>query len=369
MRVGFDARWYNKSGVGSYIAGLLPALVRAGCELVVYVDPRNPVPGLDRLSLQTVPVSSGKYSPLATFEFRRREELDKLDLFHCPFYATPLMRCPVVVTIHDLIPFMFPIYFWPKQKMVRAGYRAAAKRAAHLIADSHCTAADLQRILGVTPDRIATAHLAGDRNTFHPSTEENEEMLLRERYNIKKPFVLVSSARNWRTKNLASALQALEIVRKELGITFQTVMYGYTPSEKFEIDGSLSVHHVGYVGSQDLAALFRHAHAFVMPSLYEGFGLPLVEAMSCGCPVIASNRGSLPEIAGCGAQCFDPFDIKGMAKALCALLRSPEELQQKRSASLRRAADFSWDKAAQETISVYHHVNRYSQRQATRSRP
>ena len=369
MRVGFDARWYNQSGVGSYIAGLLPALVRADCELVVYADPRNPVPGLERLSVQTVPVSSGKYSPLAALEFRRREERDKLDLFHCPFYAAPPLRCPVVVTIHDLIPFLFPIYFWPKQKMVQAGYRAAAKRAAHLIADSHCTAADLQRILGVTLDRISTVHLAADRNIFHPSGAENEEMLLRERYRITKPFVLVSSAQNWRTKNLASALLALEIVRKEAGITFQTVMYGSTPSGKFELDASLNVHHVGYVDTGDLAALFRHAHAFLMPSLYEGFGLPLVEAMSCGCPVIASNRGSLPEIAGGGAQCFDPFDIKGMAKALCALLRSPEELQQKRSAALSRAADFSWDKAAQETISVYHHVNRYSQSQPTRSRP
>jgi glycosyltransferase involved in cell wall biosynthesis len=360
MRVGFDARWYNQSGVGSYIAGLLPALVRAGCELVVYADPRNPVPGLDRLSLQTVAVSSGKYSPLATLEFRRREELDKLDLFHCPFYAAPLLRCPVVVTIHDLIPFLFPIYFWPKQKMVQTGYRVAAKRAAHLIADSHCTAGDLQRILGVTPDRISTVHLAADRKVFYPSDAENEERLLRERYDIKKPFVLVSSARNWRTKNLGTALLALEIVRKEPDTTFQTVMYGSTPSDKFEIDTSLNVHHVGFIDSQDLAALFRHAHAFVMPALYEGFGLPLVEAMSCGCPVIASNRGSLPEIAGGGAQCFDPFDITGMAQALCALLRSPEELEQKRSAALRRAADFSWDKAAQETISVYHHVNRYS---------
>lgn len=369
MRVGFDARWYNQSGVGSYIAGLLPALVRAGCELVVYADPRNPVPGLERLSLQTVPVSSGKYSPLATLEFRRREELDKLDLFHCPFYAAPLLRCPVVLTIHDLIPFLFTIYFWPKQKMVQAGYRAAAKRAAHLIADSDCTATDLQRILGVTPDRISTVHLAADQNIFHPSCAENEEMLLRDRYHIRKSFVLVSSARNWRTKNLASAFLALEIVRKELGITFQTVMYGATPGGKFEIDANLKVRHVGYVDSQDLATLFRHAHAFVMPSLYEGFGLPLVEAMSCGCPVIASDRGSLPGIAGVGAQCFDPFDVKGMASALCALLRSPEELQQKRSAALRRATDFSWDKAAQETISVYHHVNRYSQSQATRSRP
>jgi glycosyltransferase involved in cell wall biosynthesis len=363
MRIGFDARWYNQSGVGSYIAGLLPALARAGCELVVYADPHNPVPQLNRLSLQIVPVFSGKYSPLATLEFRRHEKQEKIDLFHCPFYAAPLLRCPVVVTIHDVIPFLFPIYFWPKQKMVQAGYRATAKRAAQLIADSHCTAGDLQRILGVAPDRISTVHLAADPNVFYPSDAENEERLLRERYHIKRPFVLVSSARNWRTKNLGSALLALEIVRKEADTTFQTVMYGSTPSEKFEIDTSLNVHHVGFIDSQDLAALFRHAHAFVMPSLYEGFGLPLVEAMSCGCPVITSDRGSLPEIAGAGAQCFDPFDVKGMAHALCALLRSPDELQQKRSAALRRAADFSWDKAALETISVYHHVIRLHQRQ------
>jgi glycosyltransferase involved in cell wall biosynthesis len=125
----------------------------------------------------------------------------------------------------------------------------------------------------------------------------------------------------------------------------------------------LQLHDLGYVDAKDLAALFRRAHAFVMPSLYEGFGLPLVEAMSCGCPVITSDRGSLPEIAGAGAQCFEPFDVKGMANALCALLRSPEELQQKKSNALRRAADFSWDKAALETISVYHHVIRLHQRQ------
>src|SRR6476646_1698223 len=139
MRVGFDARWYNNSGVGRYIAGLLPALVRAGCELVIYVDARNPVPGLDKLPIQILPVSSRKYSPLSSFEFRRLEKRDKLDLFHSPFYAAPLLRCPVVVTIHDLIPFLFPIYRWPKQTMVQAGYRAVVRRAAHLIADSQRT--------------------------------------------------------------------------------------------------------------------------------------------------------------------------------------------------------------------------------------
>lgn len=372
MRVGFDARWYNQSGVGSYITGLLPALVRAGCELVVYVDPGNPVPGLNGLSVQTVPVSSGKYSLLSTLEFRRLEKRDKLDLFHCPFYAVSLLNCPVVVTVHDLIPFLFPIYPWAKQKMVQAGYRVMARRAAHFIADSHCTATDLQKILGVPADRISTVHLAADREIFHPCRTAEDDAHLQQKFSIRKPFVIVASARNWPTKNLRSALQSLEIAQSETDVPFQTVIYGpLKGSEAFSDDlaRKLDLRNLGFVDSKDLATLFRHAHAFVMPSLYEGFGLPLVEAMSCGCPVIASNRGSLPEIAGAGAQCFEAFDVKGMASALCALLRSPGELRQKKSDALRRAADFSWDKAALETISVYHHVNRYSQRQPTRSRP
>jgi glycosyltransferase involved in cell wall biosynthesis len=372
MRIGFDARWYNQSGVGSYIAGLLPALVRAGCELVAYVDPDNPVPGLNNLSLKIVPVSSGKYSPLSSLEFRRLEKRDELDLFHCPFYAAPLLSCPVVVTIHDLIPFLFPIYPWPKQKMVRAGYRVMAKRAAHFIADSHCTAADMQRMLGVTPDRISTVHLAADRDIFHPCRAADDEASLQQKFGIRKPFIVVASTCNWRTKNLTSALQALEIAQRETDVRFQAVVYGPTKSSEVVASNparKLDLQNPGYLDAKDLATLFRHAHAFVMPSLYEGFGLPLVEAMSCGCPVIVSDRGSLPEVAGAGAQCFSAFDVQAMAKALLKLLRSPEELQQKRSNALRRAADFSWDKAARETISVYHHVNRYSQRQPTRLRP
>ena len=364
MRVGFDARWYNQSGVGTYIAGLLPALVRAGCELVIYVDARNPVPGLNKFSVQTVRVSTGKYSPLATLEFRQREKRDKLDLFHCPFYAAPLLSCPIVITIHDLIPFLFPIYPWPKQKIVQAGYRSVTKRAAHIIADSHCTATDVQAILGTPPDKISIVHLAADGEIFNPGSSCDDEARLQS-FSIRKPFVVLASARNWRTKNLESALQAVEIAQKKTNVTFQTVMYG-SPNGLEALSRNpipkLDLHNLGFVKAKDLAVLFRHAHAFVMPSLYEGFGLPLVEAMSCGCPAITSNKGSLPDIAGAGAQCFDPFDVSAMADALLKLLCNPEELQQKRSAALSRAADFSWDKAAQETISVYHHVNRFNQR-------
>ena len=175
------------------------------------------------------------------------------------------------------------------------------------------------------------------------------------------PYVVVASARNWRTKNLESACKALEEARTA-GAEFHTLVYGQAEGWEAvrtdELWRRLNPYCAGYVEAQDLGALFRHAHAFVMPSLYEGFGLPLVEAMSCGCPVLASNRGSLPEIAGEGAQCFDPLDVSALAAALAALLRSPDELERRRADALKRAADFSWDKAAFATISVYHHVNR-----------
>jgi glycosyltransferase involved in cell wall biosynthesis len=360
MRVGFDARWYNDSGVGTYVAGLLPALVRAGCEMVAYVDPDNAVSRLDQLSVQTVAIRSGKYSPFASLEFRRRVKQDKLDVFHSPFYMAPMLECPLVVTFHDLIPFLFSIYRWPKQAMVKAGYRIAAGRAAHIIADSQQTSGDIQKMLGVSAERITAVHLAAARETFHACARAGEVERLQKKFGISKPYIVVASARNWRTKNLESACKALEAARNA-GAEFQTVVYG--PPEGLaavssdELCRKLNICCAGYVEEEDLGALFRHAHAFLMPSLYEGFGLPLVEAMSCGCPVVASNRGSLPEIAGDGAQCFDPFDISAMAEALLTLLRSPDELQRRRADALQRALDFSWDKAAFETVSVYHHVN------------
>ena len=112
--------------------------------------------------------------------------------------------------------------------------------------------------------------------------------------------------------------------------------------------------HTGYLAARDLAALFRHAELFIMPSFYEGFGLPILEAMACGCAVITSTAGSLPEVAGHGAQVFAPDDIHAMGHAVARLLCNPVELEGWRERALRRAADFSWERAANETISVYH---------------
>src|SRR5262245_37614624 len=135
-RVGLDARWYNDSGVGTYVAGLLRAMAAAdrGFELLVYEHPENPVPGLDDSRVIRVPVRVRKYSIAEQSELRRRARADHLDVFHSPFYAIPLaLSCPVVVTIHDLIPFRFHLGPWAKRWMVKTGHRASVRRAGHII--------------------------------------------------------------------------------------------------------------------------------------------------------------------------------------------------------------------------------------------
>jgi len=360
MRVGFDARWYNDSGVGSYVCGLLGALaqLKHEIELVVYEDMANPVPLPGNAKVERIPLGAAKYSVAEQFVLARRCREDRLDVFHSPFYVVPVFAaCPVVVTIHDLIPFFFPVYRWPKSAMVRSGYRMAAHKGHQIIADSHNTARDVTSSLRIETDRISVVHLAA-QECYHPVGEQGELELITAKYGVRPPYAIASSARNWRTKNVLTALQALEVARQLSGVEFETLIYG--SPEGFRTAGgeqrwrSLNVKVAGYLPSDELARLFRHATVFVMASVYEGFGLPVLEAMSCGCAVVCSTGGALAEVAANGAQVFDPFDVEGMAMAVSALLRDEGKLNFWKQAALRRSREFSWAKAARETISVYH---------------
>jgi glycosyltransferase involved in cell wall biosynthesis len=365
IRVGFDARWYNDSGVGTYVAELLRALapLQTDVHLVVYEGAGNPVPGLERLPLERIPVDAGKYSLGGMREMARRCRDDRLDVFHSPFYPSPLNApCPVVATIHDLIPFLFPIYAWPKRQMVKAGYRRAARVASQVITGSAHTSCDVERILKVNPDKVTTIAYAVSAAEFRSEGNASELKLLWDKYGLKQPYAVAASARNWRTKNLESALRALQAVGEISGVKFQTAVYGVR--DGLDAAGGetrwpqLNLLRVGYVSATELAMLYRHAELFIMPSLYEGFGLPVVEAMACGCPVITSNGGALAEVAGQGAQVFRPMDVEGMAAAAAALMTSPAVHDRWRQAALRRAAEFSWNRAAMETIAVYHRAYR-----------
>jgi glycosyltransferase involved in cell wall biosynthesis len=368
MRIGFDARWYNRSGVGTYVRELLGALTQAdnGFEIVILESPGNPVPLPNSARVPRVPVRARRFSLGEQFEVPSLCKSLSLDLLHVPYqYGVPLLLpCPLVITVHDLIPFLFRTRSWPAQltaaQLVKLGYRAAVFRADHLIADSASTAKDLQEILGVAPQRITAVHLGKSDSAFHANSNDSEVQHLRSAYGVRSPFVVVGSAINWRTKNLGTSLQVLTLAKKKSAIDFQTVVYGIDDgisvlkqqNSTFDLD----ICRTGYVRTDELGALFRHAELFITTSLYEGFGLPALEAMSCGCAVVSSNRGSLPEVVGDGAQTFDPMDARGMADAVAALLSNPEQRQSWRARALKRASQFSWAKAAEETAAVYRKV-------------
>jgi glycosyltransferase involved in cell wall biosynthesis len=357
LRVGFDARWYNDSGVGTYVAGLLGAMSRLSeIELMVYEDPANPVPEI-AATCNRKPVHSGKYSLRAQIELAYLCHDDRLHLFHSPFYMAPFFAsCPVVITVHDLIPFLFPIASWAKQESVRFGYQIAVKKSAHIIAVSAHTARDVQKILRIPEERITVVHNAVRRDLFHPEKQPDELRYLQEKYQLQLPYVLAASARNWQTKNLPGALAVFDLARQVSGETFQIAVFG--PEEGLRQIGSVpkNAKALGHIPARDLAAVFRHAQVYVAPSLYEGFGLPALEAICCGCPVIASNDGALPEVIGNGGQIFASRDIAGMAHAVAELLCGADVLERWSNSGLKRAEDFSWERAARETLKVYHHV-------------
>ncbi len=363
IRVGFDARWYNDSGVGTYVSELASALAqRDEIELLLYEDPANPLPLPAAARLQRISVHAGKYSVAGQWELARRCREDGLDLVHSPFYVAPwLAQCPLVVTMHDLIPFRFPIYSWPKRMIVQQGYWLAALKAKQIVADSDNTAQDIQQILGVEPDRITVVRIAASGH-YNAVSAPGEAAFLEQKHGVTPPYVMLAGARNWRTKNLETALRVVGLVRQESGTDFQTVIYG-SPEGFIAAGGEdrwrhLNLKCTGFIPAEELAMLYRNATVFLMPSLYEGFGLPLLEAMTCGCAVVCSNGGALAEIAGSGAQVFDPLDVPGMAAAVWKLLRDAVNRRLWRDAALRRAAEFSWAKAARETVSVYHRTRK-----------
>jgi len=360
MRVGFDGRWHGYSGVGNYVSELLRAMgsLDGDFEIILYEDPRNPLEHVRGERIRKVPVHAERYSIQEQLELAHRCRADRLDVFHSPFYVTPWFAlCPVVVTIHDLIPFLFNIYSLPKRQIIRLGYRLAAKKAARVIVDSENTRCDLSRILGVSGEKTAVVHLATSREHYHSTPDADEREYLLARYGIRQPYVLTLSAKNWRTKNLSVVLKALAICQQEVGFPFQTVIAGspdgFHEASQRDTVTTENVVVTGFVPAADLPKLYRGAEVFLLGSKYEGFGLPLLEAMSCGCAVVCSNGGSLAEVAGSGAVLVDPDDAIAMGRSVGRLLRDSSESLELKARAIRRSDDFSWKRAAKLTVSVY----------------
>lgn len=280
------------------------------------------------------------------------------DVVHSPtLLVPPRGRCPLVVTVLDLICVLFPHYQPLKPRLIaQTALRRAVKDADALIAISEHTKQDLMRLMNVPEDRIFVTPLAADPR-FAPQADQSALA----RHGIDAPYALYVG-RLESHKNIGLLLRAFAALNHTEAKLVLVGTKGWlydemiTTLKQLELEERVVV--AGFVADEDLPALYTHAHAFVYPSRYEGFGLPVLEAMQCGAPVITTNVSSLPEVAGDAAILVSPDDVEGLTQALGRLFSEPNLRAEMRGRGLAQAARFSWQKTAQMTADVYRRVIR-----------
>ena len=295
---------------------------------------------------------------------RHKEKLvGGIDILHSTAFTMPPVFSPkVIVTIHDLSIFALPQHHTEANyQFVTKNVHQAARRANAVIADSENTKREIRRFLHVPDEKMEVIYLAAHEN-FHVKCHPNFIEHIRHKYALRKPYFLTVGSIEPR-KNLASALIAFKALLEIRRIDYQFVIAGgkgwknesfYRLLKKLNIDDYLVF--TGYVPEEDLPALYQGAEAFVYPSFYEGFGLPVLEAMSAGTPVITSNTSSLPEVAGDAALLVNPKEIFDLYEAMEALVIRPSLREELKKKGLEQSKKFTWEKTARQTLEIYQKI-------------
>jgi glycosyltransferase involved in cell wall biosynthesis len=365
LRVGIDVRWHNDSGVGIYIRNLINSLLELDerIEYVFYLNESEEIfwgTGCKRVQARRVKIP--KYSFKEQLTFPRLAAEDRLDVFHIPFYVTPLRYSgKIVVTLYDLEQLLFRHCAprWPGQTLIHSMMKLTVIKADRIIAISENTKRDLVDLLGVHPEKIEITLLACSPIfvSGSPKTEFND---LAGRFSICRPFVVAYAGKQWKLKNTAAALLGFCHAKRQFNLPHQMVLVG-----RMGPDGEAflqaepmaqyreSIVRTGFVRDEDLVALYSNADAFVFPSRYEGFGFPPLEAMACGAPVIASPCGSLREVLGDAAIYVDPDDVDQIGAAIAGVVGDPKLRERLSRLGQERARAFSWQETAAKTAEIY----------------
>jgi glycosyltransferase involved in cell wall biosynthesis len=310
------------------------------------------------------------HTPLVRIPLTLSRELRRnpVDLLHVQYTAPPFAPCPIVTTVHDLafehLPETFNRRSWMQMRLT---VRRTARRAAHIITVSDYSRDDIIRTYKIPPERITVTHEAAPSN-FAPLKDPAELERIRDRYGISRNYVLSLSSIQPR-KNLVRLIDAYTQLRRvNPDDTFPQLVLagkrGWLERETLraaeQSARSKDILFTGYVPDHDLTGLYSGALCFVYPSYFEGFGLPLVEAMQCGVPIIAGNLTSVPEVVGDAGLTFDPFNTNELANAIKRLVDDPTLCAALRHKGLERAKTFSWQSTARETLRVYEQVGKRS---------
>jgi len=368
LRLGIDAHAVESDGSGNctYIRGLLHALLDIDPRhtYMLYVTDKNhpffrewgPPPNV---VLREIPIRN----PLIriSWHLSRLSRRDHLDILHVQYIAPPIYGGRLVVTIHDLgflhVPRTFSRFFNLRSRIL---VRRTALKAAHIITGSAFSRDDILQAYGLPPSRVTTIPY-GISPSFTRSVPEEEIRGVTERLGIVRPYILCVGRLNPR-KNLMALATAFAALKAAPGIPHSLVLAGRKDYASAQVIRSVAaaagqdVVFTGFVRDKDLPALYRGADVFVYPSLFEGVGLPVLEAMAAGVPVITSCTSSLAETAADAAVTVDPLNTHKLAAALREMIVNPEMRRKFREKGTARAAVFTWKETARRTLDVYRAV-------------
>jgi glycosyltransferase involved in cell wall biosynthesis len=366
MHIGIDIRLphYQVGGISNYVVNLVKALAELGSQHRFTAfhsrkDGRSYVnPTMNRF------VRADLWTPchhrLERWSLGVELLPHQLQLLHSPDFIPPAFgaRCRVI-TVHDLNFLLFPEFLTAEsRRYYNEQIDWAVRQADHILADSHHTRSDLINRLSVEPDRVTTVHLAAspifEKNH---STEEIDGTLTR--YLLEPGFILFVGTLSPR-KNVKTVLEAFERLVIAGADETKLVLAGAKGWLSDELFASIAdsdfrdrIRHMPDLSDAQMAHLYSSAAALVIPSFYEGFGLPALEAMHCGCPVIASNQSSLPEVVGEAAIQLEPHDTVGWAEAMMLLISDDAERKRLADLGTIQARKFSWRNTAEATLSIY----------------
>jgi glycosyltransferase involved in cell wall biosynthesis len=367
MRIAFDGTTLTpgRTGVGYYTEHLLQHLAReivnTGDELIVVsnkpIDTQAPLPAHVR-------VHDGHRFPIRIgwMQLRAASALEALrpDVAHFTNGMIP-MGSPVatVVTVHDMSLRLYPNCHPVRRVLLnRPLMHVAIRQASAIVTVSNSARRDLLRLHGVAADRVAVVHEAASP-VFRPMTDRARLEDVRARYGLPRQFLLYVGTIEPR-KNLARLMSAFAEARRR-GIPHHLVCAGPYGWSSRDLAGRIerlgirdAVHFTGYVPFEHLPSIYNLAEFFAFPSLYEGFGLPVVEAMACGIPVLTSNTSSLGEVAGDAAETIDPMSTDAIADGIVRLASDAELRRDRSERGLARARSFSWTQTARDMLAVYH---------------
>jgi glycosyltransferase involved in cell wall biosynthesis len=370
--VGYDATPLEgkPSGVGHYAWQLLTHALQESDVWRFQLLANRPLNG----HLKDVPLAlpvSGPYFPVRSVWMQGLLPLSlrkaQPTLCHFTNYLMPLaLPCPALVTVHDMSPFLYP-ETQPRKNvlLMRALLPQIARRADTIITVTQSAADDIRRVLKLSKGKVRVVYEAAS-SLFQPVTAPDVLARVRRTYHLEHPYILYIGTIEPR-KNLDRLVEAFAQV-KQRGLPHQLRLVGswgwkyeslVRRIEELGIQDDVIFD--GYAPDEDLPALYTLADVFAFPSLYEGFGLPVLEAMRCGTPVVAADIPALAEIAGDAALLIDPYDAEQLGDALALVLRNDNRAEELRERGLVRAAQFSWRRAARETLRLYDEVvNRHT---------